>query len=267
MPSDYAGRADQVQTCAAGQVSAESGGAGAAVFHFAVCDGCSSPTEKLRAGSVRCARAALNGKSRPHSRDDEWCGRRRMGGGESEREKSSLEFSVGSTSMSAASDWPAGPQDPYAPKRPRDPEQSRPQAERLPSRPSRVEADDLFETDSEVQWRGVRPAAMQPLIGWPPLPPPEPRRSFMAQFALLAGASILSALAVVAFYGFANHAAPQLASSSTRSGRTVMVTPPAPPVTFDEGSGSAAPPTATAVVPAPGAPVAAPAAAPTSVAA
>src|SRR5262249_37878490 len=82
---------------------------------------------------------------------------------------------------------------------------------------------------------------------------PEPRRSFMAQFALPAGAGTLSALAVVAFYGFATHAAPQLASSSTRSGRTVMVTPPAPPVTFDEGSGSAAPPTATAVVPAPGA--------------
>src|SRR5215472_6336682 len=146
MPCDYAECADQVQTCAAGQVSAESGGAGAAVFHFAVCDGCSSPTEELRAGSVRCARAALNGKSRPHSRDDEWCGRRRMGGGESEREKFSVEFSVGSTSMSGASDSPAGRQDPYAPKRPRDPELSRLQAERPSSRPPRIEADDLSES-------------------------------------------------------------------------------------------------------------------------
>ena len=166
--------------------------------------------------SVRGARAALNGKSRPHSRGDEWCGPRRMGGGESEPEKSSVEFRVGSTSMSAASDLPFGPQDPYAPKRHRDPEQSRPQAERPPSRPSRVEADDLSESDPPIQWLSVRPAALQPLIGRPSLPPPEPRRPFMP---LLAGVSILSALAVVAFYRFTNHAAapataPQLASSS-----------------------------------------------------
>jgi len=162
--------------------------------------------------------------------------------------------------MSAASDSPAGPHDPYAPKRPRDPEQSRLQAERPPSRPPRVEADDLFESDPEIRWLRVRPAAVQPLVERPPFPP-EPRRSFMAQFALLAGVSTLSAVAVVAFYKFANHAAaPQLASSSTRSLRTVMVTPPAAPATFDEGSASAAPPTATAVVPAP-------TAAPTSVAA
>src|SRR5215472_8867566 len=271
MPCDYAECADQVQTCAAGQVSAESGGAGAAVFHFAVCDGCSSPTEKLRAGSVRCARAAPDGKSRPHSRDDEWCGRRRMGGGESEREKSSVEFSVRSTSMGAASDWPPGPQDPYAPKRLRDPEQSRPLAERRSSRPSRVEADDLSESDPQIQWLRVRPAGVQSLIEPPTLPPPKLRRSFMAQFALLAGASILSALAIVVFYRFVNHAAtpaaaPQLASSSTRSVRTVTVTPPAAPGPFDEGSGNAAPPTATAVVPVP-APGPPPAAGPTSVAA
>src|SRR5262249_58361084 len=75
---------------------------------------------------------------------------------------------------------------------------------------------------------------------------------------------------IVVFYRFVNHAAtpaaaPQLASSSTRSVRTVTVTPPAAPgPLFDEGSGNAAPPTATAVVPvpAPGAPLAA---APTSV--
>jgi ABC-type branched-subunit amino acid transport system substrate-binding protein len=113
---------------------------------------------------------------------------------------------------------------------------------------------------------------VQPLIEPPPLPPPKLRRSFMAQFALLAGASILSALAIVVFYRFVNHAAtpaaaPQLASSSTRSVRTVTVTPPAAPgPLFDEGSGNAAPPTATAVVPVP-APGAPPAAAPTSVAA
>src|SRR5215470_19938786 len=173
--------------------------------------------------------------------------------------------------MSAASDSPAGPQDPYAPKRLRDPEQSRPLAERRSSRPPRVEADDLSESDPQIQWLRVRPAGVQPLIEQPPLPPPELRRSFMAQFALLAGASILSALAIVVFYRLGNHAAapaaaPQLASSSTRSVRTVAVTPPAAPGPFDEGSGNAAPPTATAVVPVP-APGAPRAAAPTSVAA
>jgi branched-chain amino acid transport system substrate-binding protein len=167
--------------------------------------------------------------------------------------------------MSAASDSPAGPKDPYAPKRPRDPEQSRPQAERPSIRPSRVEAEDLSESDPQIQWLRVRPAVVQPLIERLPLPLPETRRSFMAQFALLAGVSTLSALAVVAFYRFANRAAapaaaPQLASRSTPA------VPPAAPVTFDEGSGRAAPPTATTVVPAP-APGAAPAAAPTSVAA
>src|SRR5262245_54245962 len=120
--------------------------------------------------------------------------------------------------MSAASDLPAGPQDPYAPKRPRDPEQSRPQAERPSNRPSRVEADDLPESDPQIQWLRVRPAVAQPLIERLPLPSPETRRSFMAQFALLAAVSTLSALAVVAFYRFANRAAapdtaPQLASS------------------------------------------------------
>src|SRR5262245_28877614 len=168
-----------------------------------------------------------------------------MGGVETERGKSS----VGSTSMSAASDSPAGPQGPYAPKRPRDPEQSRPQAERFSSRPSPVEADDTSESDPQVPWRRERPGEAPSLIGRPPLPPLEPRRSFMAQFALLAGVGILSALGVVAFYRFFNNAAA-----------------PAAPVTFDEGSSSAAPPTATAVAPAP-APAAAPAAAPTSVAA
>jgi branched-chain amino acid transport system substrate-binding protein len=135
--------------------------------------------------------------------------------------------------MSAASDSPAGPPDPYAPKKPRDAEQSRPQAETHSSNPSRVEGGDLSESDPHIQWRMVRPAPVQPLIGWPPLPPPEPRRSFMAQFALLTGASILSALAVVAFYRFANQ-------------------------TVDEGSDGAAAPIATAVVPAPGARAAAP---------
>jgi branched-chain amino acid transport system substrate-binding protein len=172
--------------------------------------------------------------------------------------------------MSAASDSPAGSQDPYAPKRPRDPEQSRPQAERPSSRPSHVEADDLSESDPQIQWLKVRPAVVQPLIERLPLPSPESRRSFMAQLALLAAVSTLSALAVVAFYRLANRAAapaaaPQLASSSTPSVRTVMA-PPAAPVTFDERSGSAAPPTATAVVPAPGAPAATPAAASTSAA-
>jgi branched-chain amino acid transport system substrate-binding protein len=130
--------------------------------------------------------------------------------------------------MSAASDSPAGPQDPYAPKKPQDAEPSRPQAERRSSRPSRVDAGDLSGSEPQIQWRAARPAPVQPLIERPPLPPPEPRRSFMAQFALLTGVSILSALAVVAFYRFVNLA-------------------------LDEGSDSAAAPTVTAVVPAPGA--------------
>jgi hypothetical protein len=111
----------------------------------------------------------------------------------------------------------------------------------------------LSESDEQIEWLKVRPAAVQPAIGRLQRRPPEPRRSFTA---LLAGVSILSALAVFVFYRFGNHAAapaaaPQLASSSPRSVRTVTVKPPAAPVTFDEGSASAAPRTATAVVPAP----------------
>ena len=137
--------------------------------------------------------------------------------------------------MSAASDSPADPQDPHAPKRPRDREQSRPQADKPSRRPSRVEALNLSESDPQIQWRRGRLAAEQSLIEWPRLPPPEPRRSVIGQFALVVGVSLLSALAVVAFYGFAN-------------------------LTFDEGPDGAAPPGA--VVPAPDAPASVAAAVP-----
>jgi ABC-type branched-subunit amino acid transport system substrate-binding protein len=84
----------------------------------------------------------------------------------------------------------------------------------------------------------------------------------MAQFALFAGVSIVSALGVVAFYRLTNDArppaaAPQLAASSTRPVQTVMVPPP--PATSDEGASAAA----SATAPAPSAPAAVAAAAPT----
>src|SRR5215470_295448 len=138
---------------------------GAAVFHFAVCDGRSSPPEGLRAVSVRGTRVS-EWKIAPAFARRRMERRGRMGGVESERGKSS----EGSTSMSAASDSPAGPQSPYAPKRPRDPEQSRPQADRFSSRMSRVEADDLSESDPPIPWRRVRPGEVPSLIGRPPLP-------------------------------------------------------------------------------------------------
>jgi branched-chain amino acid transport system substrate-binding protein len=161
--------------------------------------------------------------------------------------------------MSAASDSPVGPPDPYAPKRARDQDQLRPQAER-PSRLTRVDDNDFTESEpAEIPWRRPRPGSgAPPLIGRAPLPPPERRRSPMKQFVLIAGVSIASALAVVAFYRFGNlasppTAAPQLAASATRPVQTVTVTPPAPPTTSDKQSGAAATaaPSAPAAAPAP----------------
>jgi len=86
----------------------------------------------------------------------------------------------------------------------------------------------------------------------------------MAQFMLLAGVAIVSALSAAAIYRFSNGASvpaatPQLASNSARPVQTIMVTPPAPPPRSDETSSSAPAPTAMAA--ASGAVPAAPAAA------
>lgn len=176
--------------------------------------------------------------------------------------------------MSASSDSPFGRQDPYAPKRLRDQEPTKSQSDTPSVRPSRVEADDLADGEPQIPWRRAKPAAAPPpLVGPPPrVPMPEPR-SIMKQLTLLAGVSIVSALAVVAFYRFTNQAAPpadspRLASSSSRAVQTVMVTPPAP-ATSDEGASSAAPATTMTAASAatPSAPAAAPASAPVSVAA
>jgi branched-chain amino acid transport system substrate-binding protein len=154
--------------------------------------------------------------------------------------------------MSASSDQPAGPQDPFAPKRVRDQEQTRSLSDRLGGRPSRVEADDSTESEAQIPWRRATPSSVPPsLIGRAPVPRPEPRRSFMTQAVLLAAVSIVSALSVMAIYRFGNEAfppaaAPQLASSSSRPVQTVTVTPPATAPAQDERSSTAAPATAMA---------------------
>src|SRR5262249_12228445 len=144
--------------------------------------------------------------------------------------------------MSASSDFPVPPQDPYAPKKLRD-QEARLQAERPLVRPTREVTEYPEDDEPQIPWRRSRPAVVPPpLIGRAPLPPPEPRRSVMAQLALLAGVSIVSALGVVAFYKYASEtsspaASPQqLASTSARQVPTVTVTPPA---MSDEGSNSA----------------------------
>ena len=162
--------------------------------------------------------------------------------------------------MSASSDSPAGPPDPYAPKRLRDLDQTRSQSDRLSGRPSRGEGDDLADNEPQIPWRRPKPAPVPPpLIGQPPrVPEPEPR-SFMKQVTLLAGVSIVSALAVIGYYKFADNASPpaarpQLAASATRPVQTVTVMPPAPLATSDEASATAARATATAAPAAPAVP-------------
>jgi branched-chain amino acid transport system substrate-binding protein len=179
--------------------------------------------------------------------------------------------------MSASSDQPLGPQDPFAPKRVRDQEQTRPLSDRLGGRPSRVEADDSTESEAQIPWRRATPSSVPPsLIGRAPVPRPEPRRSFMTQAVLLAAVSIVSALSVMAIYrfgseAFAPAATPQLASSASRPVQTVTVTPPAPAPAQDERSSTAAPATAmasaSAAVPASPAATAAPTAPATTTAA
>jgi branched-chain amino acid transport system substrate-binding protein len=180
--------------------------------------------------------------------------------------------------MSASSDQPVGPQDPFAPKRLRDQQQTRPLRERPVGQPSGVEVDDSTESEADIPWRRARPSSVPPsLIGRAPVPRPEPRRSFMTQAVLLAAVGIVSALSVMAIYRFSNEAsppaaAPQLASSSSRPVQTVTVTPPATTATPEERSGTAAPATAmaaaSAAAPASPAPAtAAPTAPPTTTAA
>src|SRR5262249_60116114 len=119
-------------------------------------------------------------------------------------------------------------------------------------------ADDSTEIEPQIPWRRAQPArSPPPLVGPAPVPRPEPRRSFTTQLVLLAGVSILSGLAVAAYFKFGNElspsVAPQLASTSTRPVQTVTVTAPAPPATPADRSDNAAPApvmTAAAVPPA-----------------
>src|ERR1700756_2927611 len=133
--------------------------------------------------------------------------------------------------MSASSNQPLGPHDPFAPRRIRDQEQTEPQAARPAVRPTRVEPDDSTDDEPQIPWRrAAPPRSPASLVGpAPPVPRPEPRRSFTTQLVLLAGVAILSGLAVAAIYRFGNEAsppaAPQLASSSTRPVQTVVGTP------------------------------------------
>jgi branched-chain amino acid transport system substrate-binding protein len=155
--------------------------------------------------------------------------------------------------MSASSNQPLGPHDPFAPRRIRDQDQTRSQPDRPAGRPTRVDADDPAEIEPQIPRRGMNPSPSRPpLVGPAPIPRPQPRRSFTTQLVLLVSVSILSGLAVAAIYKFSNEAspsaAPQLASSSTRPVQTVVVTPPAPSARPDERSGNEAPATAMTVV-------------------
>jgi len=143
---------------------------------------------------------------------------------------------------------PLGDQDPYAPKRLRGQEQTKPQAV---GKLSRGEGDDV-PGDEPVGLRRTPP----PLIGRPPQPPPEALRSSTTarDIGLSAIVGIASALAVVAIYRFASTPpapAPQLASASA----TRLVRAPA----YEPTGPAAAQPAATARAAAPPSPAAAPA--------
>ena len=157
--------------------------------------------------------------------------------------------------MSASSDSPASPPDPYAPKRIREAE-TRSSSER--SKPLRVDTGDYSDSDPQIPWRRLKPAAVPPpLVGPGPLPPPAPRRSIMAQVALLAGVGIMSGLAVVGVYRYTSNneprppaVTPQLAANTTRPVQTVTVTPPAQSLERSNAA-PAAPVPAAAPTPAP----------------
>ncbi len=168
--------------------------------------------------------------------------------------------------MSPRSQSPFGPHDPYAPKRIRDQEQTRPRAERRLGSRLRERNDDLTQGEAQIAWLRMKPAATL-------RPPPEPPQSLAGQLALLGGVSFVSALAVFAFYKFVNpasppRAAPRVAASVPRPVQTLRVK--TLPLASSEEAGqpaAAAPATvptapAVAVVPAAPAPVAVAAAAP-----
>jgi ABC-type branched-subunit amino acid transport system substrate-binding protein len=144
----------------------------------------------------------------------------------------------------------SGNQDPYAPKRFRDQEQTR-----APSiRPLRDERIDISASEPQSPRRGTKPTPVPPLVGVAPLPPAESPRSIMGQLALLVGVGIVSAVTVIAFYKYVNTAstpaaAPQVATTS-RPMQPVVVTPPAP---LDEASSTVAPSPAPVAPPAPSA--------------
>src|SRR6516162_2672966 len=116
--------------------------------------------------------------------------------------------------MSTSPERPLGGQDPYAPKRSREQEQTRPQAV---GKLSRGESDDGLD-DEPVGLHRIQVVAPPPLVGPAPHPRPDAPGSITARdIALVAIVSLLSGLAVIAFYRFADvpqAPAPQLASAS-----------------------------------------------------
>jgi len=153
--------------------------------------------------------------------------------------------------MSSSPERPLGGHDPYAPKRLREQEPTKPQAV---GKPSGDEGDDVLD-DEPVGLRRIQLVAPPPLIGRPPQPRPDaPRsRTTARDIGLAAMVSMVSALAVVAFYRFSNAPpapAPRLAAASATR---VVNAPPA-----DEPAGPAAAQPATtalgAALPTPAAP-------------
>jgi len=141
--------------------------------------------------------------------------------------------------MSVRSETPFGPQDPYAPKRIRDQEQTRPQSDRPLDRPARDENGDRVDGHPQIPWRRMKPAAVPP-------PAPEPSRSVTGQLALLAGVAFVSAVAVMAFHRYVNIGSlaaltPRFMSSTPAPTQPVMV---APAAMSEETSGAPAPPAA-----------------------
>lgn len=135
--------------------------------------------------------------------------------------------------MSSYPERSVDPQNPYAPKKPRELDQMKPQTDRPSSSPSRIEDDDFADSAPQYPWRSA--STRLPLVERAPPPPTEPSRSWMTYLVVGAAASLVSALVVVTSYRLAGStfspvAVPQLASSSNRTVQTVTVTrPPAPP--------------------------------------
>ena len=130
--------------------------------------------------------------------------------------------------MSTSPERPIDPEDAFVPKRLREAGQSRPQPDRLTSRPSPF--DDDPEGESQSRRRLASPSPPLPLIGRAPPLPPEPKRSWAMQLMLFTAVGLVSGLSVVAYYRFASNTSPpmagsQLASSSSRPVETVVERP------------------------------------------